>query len=96
METLIVNFAHLMVLLLRGYIILIIIRCVAGWMNRFPPRSGPLQLLYRITDPYLHAFSNMLPFLNLGHIDFSPIAGIVVLEILIRMFARAAMLGGLG
>ncbi len=94
MDGVILPFIRLMVLLLQAYIVAVVVRCVAGWMNRFPPRSGPLSLLYRITDPYLNMFSTLFPFLNLGHLDFSPIIGILVLEVLIRIFLHAAAIAG--
>jgi len=62
------------------YSILILIRIILSWFRGFV--SGkPVDLLYKITDPYLNWWSNNLK-LRIGYFDFSVIAAIVFLSLI--------------
>ena len=56
--------------------ILIIVRIVLSWIQLDPQSAGARRLLgavYALTDPPMDALRRLLPFLNIGGIDFSPI-----------------------
>jgi YggT family protein len=74
---------------IRVYQILLIIRILSSWFLRGEPRNEMMQMLYQITDPYLDLFRKALPFLNVGTIDFSPIAGYFLLEIILDFLGRS-------
>lgn len=74
----------LLVSVLRLYEVILIVRILVSWVTPIP--HGPfLQFLWRITDPYLNLFRRSLPFLAAGGIDFSPIVGFIVIDIIIRI-----------
>jgi YggT family protein len=62
------------------YILLIFIRIIISWFSR-DFYSKPVELLCRITDPYIDWWRKILN-LRLGFIDLSPIVGIAVLSVL--------------
>lgn len=75
---------RLLVSVLRLYEVILIVRILVSWVMPMP--RGPLmQFLWRITDPYLNLFRRSLPFLAAGGIDFSPIVGFIVIDIVIRI-----------
>jgi len=88
----VVNVALLFERALEGYLILIVVACLSTWVAPFPPRSGPVYYIRRITDPYLNVFRNLLPFRSFGGMDFSPILAIILLSWVINLFARVAMM----
>jgi YggT family protein len=61
------------------YSLLIFIRIVLTWF-RGMSHGKPVELLSRVTDPYLDWWRNAIN-LRLGHLDLSPIAAITVLSI---------------
>lgn len=70
--------------ILRFYEVLLIIRILISWVMP-APRGQLLLLLHQVTDPYLNLFRRSLPFLAAGGIDFSPIAGFLLLDVFIRL-----------
>ena len=62
------------------YIILIFIRIIITWFSR-DYYSKPVELLCRITDPYIDWWRKVLN-LRLGFLDLSPIVGIAALSVL--------------
>jgi len=73
---------------IRVYELLLIIRIIASWVQRYP--SGDMmRMLYQITEPYLDLFRKALPFLAAGGIDFSPIVGFFALDFLARFLMHA-------
>lgn len=62
------------------YLILLIIRILLSWFPNVDWTSMPFSILSQLTDPYLNIFRSIIP--PLGGIDFSPILGFVLLNIL--------------
>lgn len=75
---------QLLVVLLRFYELTLIVRILSSWVMP-SPRHPIMQFLWRITDPYLNLFRRSLPFLAAGGIDFSPIVGFIVIDVVIRV-----------
>ena len=70
------------------YTFIIFIRIIMSWMGgghygRF------MEILSSITDPYLQIWRGMR-FLRFGHMDFSPVFGIIILGLLQRVLAQMA------
>lgn len=65
------------------YLILLFIRILLSWFSG-PMLGAPVRYLYRVTDPYLRIFRK-LKFLQTQRIDFSPIAAIIVLVIILNI-----------
>lgn len=62
------------------YSLLIFIRIIISWFG--DSASGrPVELLYRVTDPYLDCWRNILN-LRLGFIDLSPVVAVAFLSLL--------------
>ncbi|MDR0910119.1 MAG: YggT family protein [Spirochaetaceae bacterium] len=77
------------------YMFLILIRVLMSWLQGPYLTGKPVQLLARVTDPYLNWFSRLsgkLP-LRLGMIDFSPILGIGLLSVANSVFNTIATMG---
>jgi len=70
------------------YELLILIRVLLSWINTNPyqPRlDHPIvRFLYRITDPILEPLRRIIPPIG-GAIDISPIAALIILEIVQRI-----------
>jgi len=62
------------------YILLIFIRILISWFSR-DFYSKPVELLCRITDPYIEWWRKILN-LRLGFLDLSPVVGIAALSLL--------------
>ncbi len=69
--------------LVTGYMLLIFIRVLLTWFSS-GSFGGAEKLLGRITDPYLDFFRRF-PFLRMGMMDMSPVAGIIVLVVILNM-----------
>ena len=65
------------------YILLLSLRIVLSWF-RGSVSGRPWELLIRVTDPYLSLFSR-LHFLRQGMFDFTPLAAILTLVIVLRV-----------
>jgi len=72
----------IVIAVLRVYEILLLIRIISSWIMPYP-RGDFMRFLYQITDPYLDMFRRALPFLVGGGIDFTPIAGFLVIQMVI-------------
>lgn len=73
------------------YSLVVFMRVLLGWFRNV--RMGrAYSYLCRICDPYLNWFSRFR-FLRTSRIDFSPIAGFIVLNILSGIFSRIAQTG---
>jgi YggT family protein len=76
------------------YQLLIFIRVMLTWVQTDPYRSTidhPLVvLLQRVTDPVLVPLRRMIPLIG-GTFDVSPIAALVLLEILRRILSSALL-----
>lgn len=76
---------------LSVYMILIFIRVLLTWFQG-AAYGRPMEILRSVTDPYLNWFRRF-PFLRAGSMDFSPIAGIMVLVIILNIANRIAFTG---
>lgn len=73
------------------YMLLIFVRIILTWFSGVN-FGKPYQVLSSITDPYLYYFRRFR-FLQAGALDFSPIAGLLVLVVLLNMFNTLALYG---
>ncbi len=78
---------------LSGYMLLIFLRIIITWFggSNF---GKPYQMLSSITDPYLNYF-NRFSFLKFGMMDFSPIAGILLLVIILDILNTIGRAGSI-
>lgn len=67
--------------------ILIIARVLLSWLshNQFHPF---IQSIYRLTDPILKPFQNIVPPEKLGGIDISPIIAIFAVQLVARLIVQ--------
>jgi YggT family protein len=78
-EELMHAFLNLLSALISIYSILILIRILISWFSGSNYYSRPVEILGRITDPYLNWWRNVLN-LRIGIMDLSPIVAIAVLS----------------
>ena len=89
------EFYGLIIRLINFYELLIFIWVIMGWLQMFGalPYSRPLHvvmdLLFRLTDPYLGFFRKFLP--PMSGLDLSPLVAILALEVL-KILLRQVML----
>lgn len=76
---------------LSVYMLLIFIRILLTWFSG-PSFGRPQELLRRITDPYLNIFRR-ISFLSTERIDFSPIAAIISLVIVLNIINTLRIYG---
>jgi YggT family protein len=74
------------------YMIVIIVRIVLTWFSGISYYGKPFEILFRITDPYLNFFRRFR-WLRIGNIDFSPVAGILLLSIVSNILNSILMVG---
>jgi YggT family protein len=75
------------------YMLVIFVRILLTWFSGVS-YSRPVEVLSRITDPYLDFFRRF-PVLRLGFLDLSPIAALAVLSLVNRVFATLARYGAI-
>ena len=75
------------------YSILIFIRIIISWFGSFD-QNKPVEILYRVTDPYLNWWRKNLP-IRIGVIDFSVVAAIVFLAVIQRILISISASGGI-
>jgi YggT family protein len=83
----------ILLLVLRLYTYLILIRAVLSW---FPPPSNDLLrsvtgAIYAVTEPYLGIFRRIVPSLGAGGVgfDLSPIIGLIVIFVIQNVLSGA-------
>lgn len=74
------------------YMILLFIRIMLTWFNGPVSLSRSIELLSRITDPYLQWF-HRFPQLRTEVMDFSPVAALAVLALVNNIFLTIAVYG---
>jgi len=77
--------------ILRVYSLLIVIRIMLTWFSHVPS-AKPLEILARITDPYLNWWRGKLG-LRIGYIDLSPLVGILALSVVQTIFTVISQQG---
>ena len=78
--------------ILSVYMVLIFVRILLTWFSGPTGDSRAITLLHKATDPYLNWFRRF-PFLKTGRIDFSPIAGVLVLVIALNIVNQLSVYG---
>ena len=73
------------------YMMIIFVRIILTWFS-WLGNSGFLDILARITDPYLNWFRRF-SFLRVGFLDLSPIVALGVLSLVNRIFSTLAYYG---
>ena len=73
------------------YILLLSLRIILSWFQG-SVYGRPWELLIRVTDPYLSLFSR-LRFLRQGMFDFTPLAAILTLVIVLRIIDSIGRFG---
>ncbi len=68
---------------LSVYMLLLFIRILLTWFSG-ASLGKPQEMLKRVTDPYLNIFRR-LSFLSTGRVDFSPIAAVISLVIVLNI-----------
>jgi len=76
---------------LSGYMLLLFIRIIITWFSG-TDFGRPYELLKAITDPYLNYF-RQFSFLQIGMMDFSSIAGILLLVIILNILNTISSYG---
>ncbi|MFW5710576.1 MAG: YggT family protein [Spirochaetota bacterium] len=77
--------------ILSLYMILIFVRVLLTWFSGVY-YGRPYEIIRSLTDPYLNYFRRFR-FLQMGNVDFSPIAGILVLVVVLNILNRLAVYG---
>ena len=85
------KFMGVLSFLVSIYMMIIFIRIIITWFS-WSGRSGFIDILARITDPYLNWFRRF-PALRIGSIDLSPIAALGVLSLVNRILSTLALYG---
>lgn len=80
MSALIMAIARILDLAFNIYIIIIIARALISWVNP-DPYNPIVRFLHNATDPALYRLRKLLPFLQAGSFDFSPIALLILLSV---------------
>jgi YggT family protein len=73
------------------YILLLSLRIILSWFQG-SVTGRPWELLIRVTDPYLSLFSR-LRFLRYGMFDFTPLAAILTLVVVLRIIDSIGRFG---
>jgi len=79
--------------ILSLYMILIFVRVLLTWFSGVY-YGRPYEIIRSLTDPYLNYFRRFR-FLQVGSVDFSPIAGLLVLVIAMNILNRLAVYGSI-
>ncbi len=78
---------------LSGYMLLLFIRIIITWFSG-SDYGRPYEILTSITDPYLNYFKQFT-FLKFGMMDFSSIAGILLLVIILNILNTISSYGSI-
>ncbi len=80
MGVFIVAIARIIDLAFNIYTFIVIARALVSWVNP-DPYNPIVRFLHNATDPVLYRLRRMLPFLQAGSFDFSPIALLILLSV---------------
>lgn len=84
MNVLIVAIARILDLAFNIYIFIVVARALISWVNP-DPYNPIVRFLHRATDPVLYQLRRLVPFLQAGAFDFSPIALLILLSVVQQM-----------
>jgi len=80
MWVLLIAIARILDLAFTVYIFVVIARALVSWVNP-DPYNPIVRFLHNATDPVLYRLRRMLPFLQAGTFDFSPIVLLILLSV---------------
>jgi YggT family protein len=80
MSTLILAIARILDLAFTIYIFVVVARALVSWVNP-DPYNPIVRFLHNATDPVLYRLRRLLPFLQAGAFDFSPIVLLILLSV---------------
>jgi len=80
MGVIIIAIARILDLAFNIYTFIVIARALVSWVNP-DPYNPIVRFLHSATDPVLYRLRRMLPFLQAGSFDFSPIALLIILSV---------------
>ncbi len=80
MSVLIISIARILDLAFNIYIFIVIARALISWVNP-DPYNPIVRFLHSVTDPALYRLRRLMPFLQAGAFDFSPIALLILLSV---------------
>ncbi len=80
MGFLIISIARILELAFTIYIFIVIARALISWVNP-DPYNPIVRFLHNMTDPALYRIRRVLPFLQMGGLDLSPIALLLLLSV---------------
>jgi YggT family protein len=86
-----IQIARILSTLISVYMLLIFARVVLTWFSGVD-FGRPYRMLAAVTDPYLNYFRRFR-FLSFGAVDFSPIAGILVLVVVLNILNTLVIYG---
>ena len=75
------------------YYVLIILRVLLSWFPNIEWYTQPYKTISQLTDCYLNLFKKFIP--PIGMFDISPMAAIVILEIIRQVVVRGLVAKGL-
>lgn len=80
MGSLIIALARVVELVFTVYIFIVIARALISWVSP-DPYNPIVRFLHNLTDPALYRLRRLLPFLQVGGLDLSPIALLLLLSV---------------
>lgn len=80
MSVLLIAIARILDLAFTVYIFVVVARALVSWVNP-DPYNPIVRFLHNATDPLLYRVRRMLPFLQAGTFDFSPIVLLILLSV---------------
>ncbi|MCW8858508.1 MAG: YggT family protein [Deltaproteobacteria bacterium] len=80
MNVMFVAIARILDLAFNIYIFIVIARALVSWVNP-DPYNQIVRFLHSATDPALYRLRRLLPFLQMGAFDLSPIALLILLSV---------------
>ncbi len=80
MGSIIIALARVVELVFTVYIFIVIARALISWVSP-DPYNPIVRFLHNLTDPALYRLRRVMPFLQVGGLDLSPIALLVLLSV---------------
>jgi YggT family protein len=80
MGFMIIAIARILELAFTIYIFIVIARALISWVNP-DPYNPIVRFLHNMTDPALYQIRRLMPFLQMGGLDLSPIALLLLLSV---------------
>ena len=84
MDVLLAAVIRILDLAFNIYIFIVVARALISWVNP-DPYNPIVRFLHSATDPVLYRLRRLLPFLQAGAFDFSPIVLLILLSVIQQM-----------